>query len=271
MRAALRDEVAAYTARCGAPPCLVALGSAAAPAADTWLTLKLDAARNAGIRLEPVLLPAASTTAAAIASVHRAGDDPSVHGVFVQYPLPGIDVQAVFDAIPVHKDVDGASTEALRRLRSGAEAFVPASAAAVMALLRDAAVDLGGTRAFVGRGASAIADPLVLLLERAGSVVERVEEGSGPEAVRAALQPARIVIFPAGISPEIQPQWLPADAVVVDAGYFGGGRAGGEAVLAEAAPRLSAYVPGRGGVGPVTVEFLLRHTLEAAQGRLAGG
>lgn len=268
MRAALRDEVAAFTARRGVPPCLVAIGSGAAPAADTWLTLKLDAARNAGIRLDPMMLPAGSTTADAIACVHRAADEADVHGVFVQYPLPGIDARAVFDAVPVHKDVDGASTEALRRLRSGAEAFVPASAAAVMALLDDADIALAGTRVFVGRGAAAIADPLVLLLERAGCVVERVEAGAGQDALRAALAPARIVIFPAGIPPEIRPQWLPDGAVVVDAGYFHSQR-NGEMVLAEAAPRLSAYVPGRGGVGPVTVEFLLRHTLDAAQGRVA--
>ncbi|HEU5209440.1 MAG TPA: hypothetical protein VFU06_08520, partial [Longimicrobiales bacterium] len=67
----------------------------------------------------------------------------------------------------------------------------------------------------------------------------------------------------AGIPHVLEPGWLPDDGVVVDGGYFGRRRS--DDVLRAALPRLAAYVPARGGVGPVTVDVLLRHTLVAAR------
>lgn len=262
MRNALRDDVAACIADSGAIPCMVAIGSAADAAAETYVTLKLDAARNVGIRFVPVLLSPDATTEDAVREVRRAADDDAVHGIFVQYPLPRIDARACNAAIPVGKDIDGANPETLERLRTGEDVFPAASAVAIMALLEDGGVELAGRRVFVGTGAAAIGEPLVVLLERAGAEVTRVRAAAGKDALRNALASAEVAIFPAGIPQAVEPDWLPVGGVVVDGGYFGARRSG--EVLQAALARLSAYVPARGGVGPVTVDVLLRHTLRAA-------
>lgn len=262
MRTALRDDVAAYTEKHGAPPCMVAIGSAADPAAETYFTLKLDAARNVGIRFEPMLLPADADTADAASVVRSAADDVGVHGIFVQYPLPRIDARACNAEIPVAKDIDGANPESLARLRAGEDVFPAASAVAIMALLEEGGVNMIERRAFVGTGAPAIAEPLVVLLERAGAHVARASASAGADALRDGLAAADVVIFPAGVPHTLEAEWLPDGAVVVDGGYFGRRRA--DDVLRAAAPRLSAWVPARGGVGPVTVDVLLRHTFVAA-------
>ncbi|MGH7444311.1 MAG: tetrahydrofolate dehydrogenase/cyclohydrolase catalytic domain-containing protein [Longimicrobiales bacterium] len=268
LRASLRDDVATFVDAHGIAPRLLAFGSAADTVADTYLTLKLDAARNAGVRLDPVLLPVGCDTAGAVERVMRAAGDDAVHGIFVQYPLPGIDARACFDVIPVSKDIDGASAESLRRLRAGAAAYPAASAAAIVALLEHGDVALADARVFIARGAAAIAEPLAILLARAGADVVRTSAGAGDVALRAALANAAVSIFPAGVPAAVQPEWLPDGAVVVDGGYFGRRRAGDD-VLAAAAPRLAAYVPSRGGVGPVTVEMLLGNTLDAARAQVA--
>ncbi len=263
MRDALRDDVATCIADSGATPCMVAVGSAADAAAETYVTLKLDAARNVGIRFVPVLLSPDATTEDAVREVRRAADDDAVHGIFVQYPLPGIDARECNAAIPVGKDIDGANPETLERLRTGEDVFPAASAVAIMALLEDGGVELAERRVFVGSGAAAIGEPLVVLLERAGADVARVRAAAGPDALRDAVSAADVAIFPAGIPHVLEPGWLPDGGVVVDGGYFGRRRS--DDVLRAALPRLAAYVPARGGVGPVTVDVLLRHTLVAAR------
>ncbi len=264
MRADLREDVAAFSDEHGVVPCMVAIGSAADPAAETYLTLKLDAARAAGIRLVPVVLPVGATTADAVMRVQRAAADAGVHGIFVQYPLPGIDARACNAAIPVAKDVDGANPESLARLQAGEDVFPAASAVAITAILEDGGIELHDRHVFVGRGGAAIAEPLVVMLERAGAHVVRVPAPAGEQAVREALRASDIAIFPAGLPADLPADWLPEGGVVVDGAYFGRRRTG-DAILRAALPRLAAWVPARGGIGPVTVAVLLRHTLAAAR------
>lgn len=263
MRAALRDRVAAYTDEYDAAPCMLAIGSAADPVAENWFTLKLDAARSVGIRLRPVLLRTDATTEDAVRAVRSGAADGEVHGIFVQYPLPRIDARACNAEIPVAKDIDGANPESLARLRAGEDVFPAASAVAIMALLEEGAVELTGRPVFLGYGGAAIAESLVVLLERAGADVRRSSASAGPDALRSAMAACDVLIFPAGLPHVMAPDWLPDGSVVVDGGYFGP-RGRGEEILRTAAPRLSAYVPSRGGVGPVTVSTLLGHTLAAA-------
>lgn len=264
MRAALRDPVAEYTIEHDAAPCMLAIGSAADPAAETYFTLKLDAARSVGIRLRPVLLHEGATTEDAVRAVRSGANDEEVHGIFVQYPLPRIDARPCNAEIPVPRDIDGANPESLERLRAGEDVFPAASASAIMALLEDGAVDLAGTPVFVGHGAPAIAEPLVVLLERAGADVSRTAASAGADALRAAMAGCDVHIFPAGLPHVMEPGWLPDGSVVVDGGYFGR-REPADGILQAAAPRLSAYVPANGGVGPVTVSVLLANTLAAAR------
>lgn len=260
LRERVRAGVAALIARAGTAPRLFALGSAADPAAERYLALKADAARDVGIEIDVALLPRAASTDDALAMLDGAARDGAVHGIFVQYPLPGIDVAACCETIPSLKDVDGVSSASRERLRGGLPAFMPATAAAILELAGAACPELSGARSVIVGGDELVAMPLALALVRAGANVTRAASHETD-----ALAGARLIVFPAGMSPAITAASLPDGAVVVDAGYTADPR--GAAVLRQAAPRLRAYVPPRGGVGPVVVEMLLQNTLRAAESR----
>ena len=258
LRERARTGVADLTARAGSAPRLFALGSAADAAAERYFALKAEAARDVGITIETVLLPSGATTDDALALLDTATLDAAVHAIFVQYPLPGIDMHACSETIPSLKDVDGVSSASRERLTRGLPAFMPATAAAVLELVGVAGLDFAGARGVVVDGDALVADPLALALSRAGAEVTRISAQA-----HDAMAAADLIVFLDGIGPDFPGAALPDGAIVVDAGYTG--EPAGMAVLEEVAPRLRAWVAPRGGVGPVVVELLLLATLRAAE------
>lgn len=260
LRERARAGVAALIARGGTPPRLFALGSAADPVAERYLALKTEAARDAGITIDVVLLPRGASTDDALALLDTAALDAAVHAIFVQYPLPGIDVDACYETIPSLKDVDGVSSASRDRLSRGLPAFMPATAAAILELVSVVGLDLNGAPTVIVDGDEGIAMPLVLALTRAGADAVRTESDV------EALRDAQLIVFPGGVPAGVTAAALPDDAVVVDAGYTAEPR--GTSILEEAGPRLRAWVSPRGGVGPVVVELLLLATLRAAESQM---
>lgn len=262
LRERARTGVAELTARAGSAPRLFALGSAADAAAERYLALKTEAARDVGIAIETVLLPRGATTDDALALLDTATLDAAVHAIFVQYPLPGIDMAACAETIPSLKDVDGVSSASRERLTRGLPAFMPATAAAVLELAGVAGLDFAGTRAVIVDGDALIADPLAQALTHAGAEVLRIISAQAHDAMAGA----DLIVFLDGIGPDFPAAGLPDGAIVVDAGYTR--EPAGMAALEDAAPRLRAWVAPRGGVGPVVVELLLLATLRAAESQV---
>ncbi|MCX6091777.1 MAG: bifunctional 5,10-methylenetetrahydrofolate dehydrogenase/5,10-methenyltetrahydrofolate cyclohydrolase, partial [Candidatus Bipolaricaulota bacterium] len=151
-RAQLADEVRAIRAIAGRAPRLVVILATEDAAALAYTAAKERAARALGIDVDVVRVQR-PTTAALVEHVRALGLDDEVDGILVETPIaPEVDLRTVQDAIPVDKDVDGASTLSLGRLFCGEPGFVPATAGAVMALLDEHAVELSGRRvAIVGR------------------------------------------------------------------------------------------------------------------------
>jgi methylenetetrahydrofolate dehydrogenase (NADP+) / methenyltetrahydrofolate cyclohydrolase len=206
-----------------------------------------------------------TTTAAGVsATLAQLADDPEVHGVMLQTPLPeGALLADLARAIPAGKDVDGASPESLGRLTAGLPAFAPATAEAVLALLDYYQVELRGRHAVVVGRSVVVGKPVAhLLLDRHATVTI---SHSRTADLAAITRQAEVLVVAAGRAGLIGPEHVSPGTTVVDVGtnVTDDGRLAGDVdpAVADAAAALS---PVPGGVGPVTTALLLRHVVEAA-------
>jgi methylenetetrahydrofolate dehydrogenase (NADP+)/methenyltetrahydrofolate cyclohydrolase len=206
-----------------------------------------------------------TTTAAGVsATLAQLADDPEVHGVMLQTPLPeGALLADLARAIPAGKDVDGASPESLGRVTAGLPAFAPATAEAVLALLDYYQVELHGRHAVVVGRSVVVGKPVAhLLLDRHATVTI----GHSRTADLAAItRQADVLVVAAGRAGLIGPEHVSPGATVIDVGtnVTDDGLLAGDVDPAVAGV-AAALSPVPGGVGPVTTALLLRHVVEAA-------
>lgn len=206
-----------------------------------------------------------TTTAAGVsATLAQLADDPEVHGVMLQTPLPeGALLADLARAIPAGKDVDGASPESLGRLTAGLPAFAPATAEAVLALLDYYQVELHGRRAVVVGRSVVVGKPVAhLLLDRHATVTI---SHSRTADLAAVTRQADVLVVAAGRAGLIGPEHVSPGATVIDVGtnVTDAGQLAGDVDPAVAGV-ATALSPVPGGVGPVTTALLLRHVVEAA-------
>jgi len=206
-----------------------------------------------------------TTTAAGVsATLAQLADDPEVHGVMLQTPLPeGALLADLARAIPAGKDVDGASPESLGRVVAGLPAFAPATAEAVLALLDYYQVELRGRHAVVVGRSVVVGKPVAhLLLDRHATVTI---SHSRTADLAAITRQADVLVVAAGRAGLIGPEHVSPGATVIDVGtnVTDAGQLAGD-VNPAVAGVVAALSPVPGGVGPVTTALLLRHVVEAA-------
>ncbi|HZZ53846.1 MAG TPA: tetrahydrofolate dehydrogenase/cyclohydrolase catalytic domain-containing protein [Trebonia sp.] len=206
-----------------------------------------------------------TTTAAGVsATLAQLADDPEVHGVMLQTPLPeGALLADLARAIPAGKDVDGASPESLGRLTAGLPTFAPATAEAVLALLDFYHVELHGRHAVVVGRSVVVGKPVAhLLLDRHATVTI---SHSRTADLAAITRQAEVLVAAAGRAGLIGPGHVSPGTTVIDVGtnITDDGRLAGDVDPAVAGV-AAALSPVPGGVGPVTTALLLRHVVEAA-------
>ncbi len=264
LAAAIRAEAskaAAELAAAGRPPRLVVVTATDDEASAAYVRSIAAAAAKAGIACDVLRTGTAGGVAATLAQL---ADDPEVHGIIVQTPLPdGARLAELAEAIPPLKDVDGASPRSLGRLAAGLPAFAPATAAAVVALLDDYKVPLAGRHAVVVGRSVVVGKPVAhLLLDRDATVTVC---HSRTADLAAITRQADVLVAAAGKAGLISPGHVCPGATVIDVGASAtadGGLAGDVApAVTDVAAALS---PVPGGVGPVTTAFLLRHVTQAA-------
>jgi methylenetetrahydrofolate dehydrogenase (NADP+)/methenyltetrahydrofolate cyclohydrolase len=210
------------------------------------------------------------TTAALVEHVRALAQDDGVDGILVETPVaPGVDLRAVQDAIPADKDVDGASTLSLGRLFCGVPAFVPATAAAVMALLDEYVVELSGRRVAVIGRSLVVGRPLGQLLMACDATVTTCH--SRTRELAEITRAADVVCVAIG-----KPRFLTGDmvkpgSVVVDVGTsMVDGTLVGDVDFHSVAAVAAAVSPVPGGVGPLTTMLVLENVARAARLRLLG-
>ena len=264
--AATRADVTAraesLTAQGIAPTLAIALPTEDESAA--WYVRSLQrAADKVGIRCL-VEKPAAADL---VGTLDRLSSVDDVHGVMCQTPLPdGLTLAQIGAHIAVAKDVDGANPESLGRLAAGVpETFAPATAAAVLEILRVEGVPLAGRRAVVVGRSTVVGKPaaLLLLAENATVTVCHSKTADLPGVARTA----EILVAAVGRARMIGADYVSPGAVVIDVGTNptdDGGLVGD--VDADAVADIAgALTPVPGGVGPVTTALLLRNVIVAAE------
>ncbi len=208
---------------------------------------------------------ARTTTAGGItAALMSLADDPEVHGIILQTPLPeGASLAGLAALIPAQKDVDGASPESIGRLVAGLPAFAPATAEAVLTLLDHYGVELQGRHAVVVGRSVVVGKPAAhLLLGRHATVT--VCHSRTADLADITRQ-ADVLVAAAGRAGLIGPSHVSPGTTVIDVGTNAtpDGALAGD-VDPTVACVAGALTPVPGGVGPVTTALLLRHVVEAA-------
>ncbi len=204
-------------------------------------------------------------TAAAIAALNA---DPAVAGIVVIYPVPShLDPDAVGALVDPAKDVDGGSPVNADRLDAGEDAFVPATAVAVLEILRHYDIPVADRPAVVVGRSRVVGQPTSVLLAQEGAFVS-VAHSETPDLIRVT-QPAEILVVAAGVPKLIGPEHVQPGAVLVDCGInVTDDGVVGDVDFDRVVGMVSAITPVPGGVGPVTTVMLLDQVVTAAE-RLA--
>jgi methylenetetrahydrofolate dehydrogenase (NADP+)/methenyltetrahydrofolate cyclohydrolase len=280
VRAKVREGVERFTQRHGRAPGLDVLLVGEDPASQVYTRNKEKAARDVGIRGRLEVLPAETREAELLARIAHRNADPSVDAILVQLPLPaGISETRVLDAVAPDKDVDGFHPHNVGLLVSGRPALVPCTPLGCMRLIAEAeaagVVQVRGARALVIGRSNIVGKPMAQLLQGAHATVTLAH--SHTRDLAALCREADILVAAIGRPETIRGAWIKPGAVVIDVGINripsveeGKTRLVGDVAFAEAKERAGAISPVPGGVGPLTIAYLLANTLRAAEQRAAG-
>jgi methylenetetrahydrofolate dehydrogenase (NADP+)/methenyltetrahydrofolate cyclohydrolase len=163
VRVAVR--AAAFTEAAGARPCLAAVLVGEDPASVTYVAMKRKRSAAAGIESRLVELPTATTTEELVKAITALSDDPGVHGILLQHPVPAhIDERAAFEAIAPGKDVDGVTMRSFADMAFGHRGFASATPGGILRLLDAYDVDPAGKHAVVIGRSPILGKPVGMLL-----------------------------------------------------------------------------------------------------------
>ena len=278
----LLERVAQEVAASGVKPGLAVVLVGSDPASQVYVKSKGKAAHSCGFHSVQIDLPATTSEAELIGMVRTLNNDPVIHGILVQLPLPsGIDSAKVLQTIAPEKDVDGFHPVNVGLLATGAidRALVPCTPAGAMLLIEAAAKflqrDLSGAEAVIVGRSNIVGKPMAQLLLAKNATVTIAH--SRTRDLPAVARRADILVAAVGRPEMIRGDWIKPDALVIDVGI---NRVAGEGFTASGAPKTrlvgdvaldealdvaAAITPVPGGVGPMTIAMLMANTLRAAK------
>ncbi len=276
MRTGIASAAAALSTDHGLVPGLAVVLVGDDPASQVYVRSKTRRAAEAGFQAVDHPLPATATQQQVLDLVARLNNDPAVHGILVQLPLPGhLDPAPVLAALDQAKDVDGltpanAGRLALGQVQGPDAAIVPCTPLGVLLLLRGSLGDLTGLRAVIVGRSNLVGKPMIQLLLNDNCTVTATHSRTRdlPDVCRTA----DILVAAVG-RPEFVPgDWIKPGATVIDVGINriaaperpSGKRLVGDVDFTAASAVAAAITPVPGGVGPMTIACLLSNTLAAA-------
>lgn len=266
VEAELAQRVAVLKSRAnGITPILATILVGDDPSSATYVRMKGNACRRVGMSSMAIELPASTTTAQLLEKIAELNRDSNVHGILLQHPVPGhIDERLCFDSISLDKDVDGVTCLGYGRMAMGERAYGSATPAGIMRLLDAYGIPLAGKHAVVLGRSPILGKPMAAMLLNANCTVTICHSGTHnlPDFVRQA----DIVVAAVGRPEFIKGEWIKDGAVVVDAGYHNTDKGGvGDIDMSGVLERCQAWTPVPGGVGPMTINTLILHTLDAGE------
>ena len=214
-----------------------------------------------------------------LAFVEKWNNDPTIHGILVQLPLPKhIDEHKVIRTIRPYKDVDGFHPENIGRLVIGLPGFVPCTPRVIMEMLRRSEIETSGKHVVVAGRSNIVGKPIANLLYQknkyANSIVTIVHTGA--KDIRQYTLQADILVAAMGVAERIKADDVKDGVVIIDVGMNRvddpgkekGYRLTGDVDFADVSPKASAITPVPGGVGLMTVAMLMQNTYDSAAGLL---
>lgn len=267
VRAEVAEGVAAFAARHGRAPGLVGIQVGDDPASELYQAGKARAAEEVGMVPRRITLPDSTSQAELDTLIDELNADDTVDGMLVQLPVPDqLSEPLIANRIHPDKDVDGFSPVNLGRLMRGEPGNVPCTPQGVMRMLKDAGVPLVGAHAVVVGRSLIVGKPqsMLLLAEHCTVTVAHSRTRDLPALCRTA----DILVAAVGRPEMIRGDWVKPGAAVMDVGINrtdDGLR--GDVAYAECAEVAGWITPVPGGVGPMTIAYLLANTLEAAHRR----
>ena len=276
----IREETAALARDHGVKPGLAVVIIGEDPASQVYVRNKKRTAESCGFHSVRHSLPAEVAQQDVLDLVASLNEDPAIHGILVQLPLPDhLDEQRITQSIAPSKDVDGFHYINIGKLTAGdtADAFVPCTPAGCMLMIEDQlGPDLSGLSAVVIGRSNIVGKPMAsLLLARNATVT--ITHSRTPD-LPAVVRGADIVVAAVGRPKMVGGDWIKPGAVVVDVGINrvemevdGETRAKlvGDVDYEAASEVARAITPVPGGVGPMTITMLMANTLRSA--KLAAG
>ncbi len=264
-RAALRTRIDALVAR-GTTPGLAVVMVGEDPASAIYVRNKVRACEELGMRSQVHRFTSEAEQQAVVERVRLLNDDPAVHGIIVQLPLPKrFDMRAVIKSIAVQKDVDGFHLYNVGGLMIGDMVFPPCTPDGVQVLLERSAIPVEGQNVVVVGASNIVGKPMAMLLLQKDATVSICHVKTRDLAQYTIL--ADILVVAAGKPNLIRPEMVRRGAVVIDVGInrLPDGRLVGDVDFAGVRERASYITPVPGGVGPMTVTMLLHNTVRAAE------
>lgn len=236
------------------------------PASHIYVRNKAIACEKAGMHSEVIRLPADISQNELLEQIRDLNDNPSIHGILVQLPIPDhLDENAVIATIDPNKDVDGFHVINAGHLLVGDPQVKPCTPYGIMRMLEHEGVSPWGAEAVVVGASNIVGKPIALLLQAAGATVTICN--SKTRDLAAHTRRADILVTAVGRPEMIKGDMIKPGAVIIDVGInrLDDGRLVGDVNYQECQSIAQAITPVPGGVGPMTIAMLLVNTLEAAQ------
>ena len=276
--AEIKQEVDTMKAKTGKVPGLVTILVGKNPASISYVTLKVKTALGVGFNEIQDDQPETITEAELLALIEKYNNDPSIHGILVQLPLPKhIDDKKVLNAINPDKDVDAFHPVNVGRLMIGGDEvrFLPCTPAGIQELIVRSGTETSGAEVVVVGRSNIVGKPIAMMMAQKGkganSTVTIVHTRT--KDLASHCRRADILIVAAGVPDLVKPEWIKPGATVIDVGVnrVGMNEKTGKAILKgdvdfDKAKEIAGKItPVPGGVGPMTITMLMKNTLNSAK------
>ncbi|WP_338439142.1 bifunctional methylenetetrahydrofolate dehydrogenase/methenyltetrahydrofolate cyclohydrolase FolD [uncultured Aquabacterium sp.] len=266
LRGEVAQRAAALTTK-GVQPGLAVVLVGDNPASQVYVRNKVKACEDAGFKSVLEKYEATLSEAELLARVEALNNDPSIHGILVQLPLPKhIDDHKVIEAISPLKDVDGFHVASAGALMVGEVGFKACTPYGCMKMLESIGMkDLRGKHAVVIGRSNIVGKPMAMMLLAANATVTVTHSGTADLA--AMTRQADVVVAAVGKRNVLTADMVKPGAVVIDVGMNRDdeGKLCGDVDFAGVKQVASHITPVPGGVGPMTITMLLVNTMEAAE------
>lgn len=263
LAAKIRAQLESDIAQSGVTPGLAAVLVGDDPASHLYVSLKEKAAQEVGMYFEKVTLPEDLDRDTLIETIGMLNGRSDIHGIIVQLPLPAhLDTNDIVHAINPDKDADGFHAENMEHFFSGRVKVVSPPHAGILAFLEETGVVLANKHVVLLVNSHEFGDPLSYLLQQQGAQVHNLVQVNDYTAHTRA---ADVLVTAVGKANLIKAEDIKKDAIIIDVGTNKlGDKVVGDVDFESVKEKVSWITPVPGGVGPMTVAYLLKNTFDLA-------